>query len=115
MSASCDKTVARLIRFVEEMRKLDPEMQLQTLLTYLYVAQDKSGGMAMATIADKLHISQSSTSRNVAYMGKMNRKKEPGLQVLTAREDPMDSRRKLVTMTSKGDRLKETICEIMEG
>lgn len=105
--------IQKLIRVVEKLRSYDAEMQAQTIQLLLTASQDKSGvGMPMATLADKVGLAQSSCSRNVAALGRVNRRKEPGLNLLVAVEDPLDCRRKLVRLTPKGQRLIDELTEL---
>lgn len=108
------KTIKSLMNLVEELRKLDPEMQLQTVQVLLAVAHAGDAGVPMTNLADNLGISQASASRNVAALGnKLNRHKQPGLGLLESKEDPADYRRKIVKVTAKGNRMIERLVEII--
>jgi DNA-binding MarR family transcriptional regulator len=83
--------------------ELDPEMQLQTLLTLLIV--DMEPGITMTEALKKIGISQAAMSRNAAILGRLYSKGEPGLDMIAATEDPMERRRKVMRMTPKGEKL----------
>lgn len=102
-----------LILVVEEFRKLDPEIQAQTVMTFLMVAEKP--GISMKTMQDSLGIARSTMSRNVAYLSSHKTaagKKGHGL--LESREDPEDRKQKLVYLTSKGRAVMASLLNIME-
>ena len=101
------------LRLLEELRKIDPEMQLQTASVFLYVAHNE--GITMKDLGDQLGLAQSSCSRNVAYFSKINRKHKEGYDLLVAREDPAERRRKLVYLTPKGRRIVESLGIVLDG
>lgn len=65
-------------------------------------------GITMKRMAEKLGLSQSSTSRNVSALSKTHRYGKPGYDLITAKEDPTERRRKIVTLTAKGERVMHT-------
>ena len=67
----------------------------------------------MAEIAEELGLSQSTVSRNVAYLGDWNRHREKGHQLVEAFEDPSERRRKLVRLTPKGKRFVTSLANIV--
>ena len=69
----------------------------------------------MAEIAEELGLSQSTVSRNVAYLGDWNRHKTKGHQLVEAFEDPMERRRKLVRLTAKGKRFVNELTETINS
>jgi len=59
----------------------------------------------MSEIAEKLAMAQSSVSRNVSLLSKWSWQRKEGLNFLIANEDPMERRRKLVSLTNRGRKL----------
>lgn len=100
-------------RMLEEFRKLDPEMQLQTAATFMCVALRP--GITMKEIGDKLGISQASCSRNVAALSKWHRLNKEGHNLVVATEDPTERRRKVVHLTPDGERLARNLTTYLEG
>ena len=96
------------LKIIEHFRLLDSEMQAQCIATFLYVA---SSGLPlkMQDIADNLGLAQSSISRNVANLSDWTRHHKKGHGLLEAYEDPMERRRKLVKLTTKGKKFAKSL------
>jgi DNA-binding MarR family transcriptional regulator len=85
--------VSRLIETLEQFRSLDPEMPVQTMLTLLQVARKE--GQSMTELSKVMEMPISSMSRNLTTLSKINRQKQPGLDLVAYESDPMvDSRAK---------------------
>jgi len=91
-----------MFQFMTEFRKLDNEIQAQTVQTFLAIAMSKKEKVPMADLMETLGVSQASCSRNVAFFTDWTRKKIKGPNLLASKEDPMERRRKLVYLTPKG-------------
>lgn len=96
-----------LIRVLEALRKLDPDMPIQYALSFLTLAQNE--GMSMGELSARLGIAQSSASRNVAALSRWHSFGKPGHDLVVAEEDPRERRRKLVRLTEKGHALIEEL------
>jgi DNA-binding MarR family transcriptional regulator len=103
------RTLWQAFKALEEFRKLDPEIPTQTVNTFLYVASHE--GCTMKDIADALGVAQSTMSRNIAALDKINRHHQPGFDLVRAVEDPSERRRKIVTLTPRGRQLKARLNE----
>lgn len=90
-----------MFAFMSEFRKLDNEIQAQTVQTFLAIAMDKRKNVPMQDLAAIIGISQASASRNVSFFSNKH-KKHKGINLLSSSEDPEERRRKLVTLTNKG-------------
>jgi DNA-binding MarR family transcriptional regulator len=62
-------------------------------------------GITMQTLGGQIGVSQSSISRNVQTLGKWRRMGKPGYDLVTAVDDPVDTRRKNVFLTRDGNAL----------
>jgi DNA-binding MarR family transcriptional regulator len=109
--ASSRDEIAILMRILEEFRKLDPDLPIQYALSFLTLASNE--GLSLGELATRLGIAQSSASRNVAALSEWHSFGKPGLDLVEAKEDPRERRRKLVTLTPKGHALVETLREIL--
>lgn len=87
-------------------------MQAQTMMTMLVVARAHPDPVPMPEISREVGLAQSSTSRNIALLGKIHRKGRPGLELIESSEDIMDRRTKLVSLTSRGKRF---IQQLLKG
>lgn len=96
-----DELGTKLLKSIEMFRDIDPEIPSQTVAIFLTVA-NQATPIKMSEIAKKLSVAQSSVSRNISYLGKINRHHKPGLGLLDTFEDPEERRRKLVMLTPKG-------------
>lgn len=103
---------SQLLKIIERFREIDAEMQAQSIAVLLKVAKHPVP-IKMSEIATELGLSQSTVSRNVAYLGDWNRRKEEGHKLLEAYEDPMERRRKLVRLTAKGKRFLKSTNQII--
>lgn len=93
-------SVIQFLAGLEELRKIDSEMQAQTMAIYLAVM--KKPGISMRELETATGHASSTISRNIAALGKIHRKGKPGHQLLSSKEDPMDRRIKRVFPTAKG-------------
>ena len=59
-------------------------------------------GMSLTDIAQKVGIGLATASRYIASLGKQNRHREEGLLLVESFEDPMERRKKIIRLTSKG-------------
>lgn len=106
------KKIDKLLMLLEELRKLDPEMQLQMAATLVLVA--KKEGITMKEMSDRLGISQASCSRNVAALSRWHRLNRAGHDLVIATEDPAERRRKVVFLTPKGKRVMNSLLSLLE-
>lgn len=80
---------------------LEPEMPLQQIRC-LFVVAESEEGMSLSDIAKKVGIGLATASRHIGALGKINRRKEEGLQLIESFEDPMERRKKIIRLTPKG-------------
>ena len=103
----------KLQKIVEQFRFIDSGMHAQAMSIFLYVAKQYPKEIAMTDIANACDISQASVSRNVALLSSYTRYKTKGPNLLTAKEDLHERRRKLVTLTNKGLKFYNDLEEIL--
>jgi DNA-binding MarR family transcriptional regulator len=94
-------------REVEEFSRVDPEMQLSTMLTFLEIA--KRGHCTQKDIELVLGLTNASASRNVGYWCEWQRHQVPGRGFVTREENPEDRRYKLLRLTPKGKAFYERL------
>lgn len=97
---------------IEEFRKVDPEMHLNTIATYLMVAIRE--GRTKADMADRLGIAQASTSRNVKLLTKAKtRFGKDGYDLVVQEQDPHERRRHIVNLSQKGKMMANVIAGVV--
>lgn len=107
------KLLRRTLRVMEEFKKLDPEMPLQQMITFVEIALASEDGISVSDLATKVGNSQSSASRHVAVLGDFGRGKTPALQVVKASVNPMDRRVQIVKLSHKGKMVIDHLLEVV--
>lgn len=105
------KHLYQAIRMVRIIQTIDPQMQAQTFMCFLMVAQ--FGPCNMQDIKDVANVSQASLSRNLSALGLVHRRGMPGFGLVETWEDPMNRKAKLVKLTPKGEALKKQIMDVL--
>ena len=101
---------------LEQFRAINPSIPVQQVQTFLYVCehQDDPEGVSIKDIATALGFSHASASRNVAAFSDWTRHRREGPALLAAHEDMMHRSHKKVFLTEQGERLKETLQELLD-
>ena len=92
---------------LREFQKLDPEMQIPAMYTFLYVALN--GPCNQRAVEEAVGISGASASRNISYWCVIRKRGVPGLGMLERYEDPDDRRNNVIRLTPKGKRFLEKL------
>tara|TARA_R110002153_G_scaffold3400_1_gene16542 strand:+ start:2659 stop:3042 length:384 start_codon:yes stop_codon:yes gene_type:complete len=113
MSVKLDKIVALLSEF----RKLDPNLQMQTALAFVYISQgdDANDPLSVYQVGDKLGCTSASASRNVAALSNWSRHNRAGYGLVEANENPERRNEKIITLTPKGKQWLRSFDKICEG
>ena len=91
-----------ILKIVKKFRELDSEISFPIAHVFLMVAMAGDEGISLSDIANAANLGLSTVSRHVAFLGKINRHHEEGLNLIQTHEDPMERRRRLATLTGKG-------------
>lgn len=89
-----------LMGALREFRSLDPDMPIPQAMALLLIA--KHEGLSLKELADKVGVGMASASRYVAAFGKPTRPGAKGMGLVVAVEDPLERRKKIITLTGKG-------------
>lgn len=99
----------RCILLIEEFRKLNPEMPMQTAMTFVLIAEAGERGIEHRHLADRLGVAKASVSRNCALLGDYDARGRPGYELVYSVENPENRRAKIAYLTPKGRRLANTL------
>jgi DNA-binding MarR family transcriptional regulator len=101
-----------IFRIMDEARRIYPSMTVTQLMVFCLVAANPYIGQADLEV--KTGISDASASRIVALLSQHgNRGTEP-LNLISLETDPKDRRRRIMTLTSKGERFIELMLVQLE-
>jgi len=105
------KVLADCLRIIADLTdSAEPLHQAQMLIEVARSAARKEK-LEVSAIADRLGISTSASSRNVAALGDWHRLQKTGYQLVTTKLDPSDRRRKAVVLTRKGETVINQLLE----
>ena len=104
-------------QLLKEFRKIDPNIQMQTALAFILIAQNDQDGTPLSVyeVGDHLNCTSASASRNVAALSNWSRHKKAGYGLVEARENPIKRNEKIITLTPKGRQWIETMGRICGG
>lgn len=99
-----DKDLTKALGIIEAFREIEPNMQLQTAATYLYIAwRDLNRDYpSLVELGKDLASTSSTASRNVLLLSETFFRDKPGHGLVESFDDPMDRRKKLIRLTPKG-------------
>lgn len=106
------ETLDPLVRVLEALRTLDPDLPIQYALSFLTIAQNE--GLSIRDLSERLGIAQSSASRNVAALSKWHSFGKAGHDLVQAEEDPRERRRKIITLTDSGRALAAQLSALIQ-
>lgn len=106
----------KLLLVIEEFRKIDPVLPIQTAAAFLHIASATEDGtpIPMSKLRDALGISSSSVTRNVQVLSFRTDERRGGHDLVVTVPDEEDSRARGALLTPKGRRVWKTIKAIME-
>lgn len=101
----------RFLKATNLLRVLDREVPGQVVAAFAYVASHN--GCHKQALEEDLGFSTASGSRVTAWLSKHHRLKKPGLNLIKKEDDPLNSRRKILSLTKEGELLANQIKEIL--
>lgn len=99
----------RFLSAVNVLRTIDEAMPAQRIAILMYVWLHP--GCSYRHLEDATGHSNSTISRNIAALGRMDRHGKPGPDLIRPTPDPVEPRRLILTLTKKGERLVEKLVE----
>ena len=104
-----------LIRALEEFHKVDPDITLPSILTFLYIHERDGESENQSYAQDRLGMSMATVSRAVSHWAQFKRKRVEGLNMLESIPDPEDRRYKVVTLKRSGLEFIQKVISAMNG
>lgn len=107
--------LSRLLGVLRTLRDAtgNPELQMQTMNTFLYIASRHPNEIAQGEIERILGLQQTTVSRNCAYLAKGNAAGHGGYKLVDVFEDVDYRKRKLAKLTPKGLEVAKAIADQM--
>lgn len=113
---STESAMRKLAPFAKALMQVraatDPNITSNLVQTFIAVAMHE--GESLTEIAASMGAKMSTVSRHLLDLGERNRKMEAGYQLVDRRQDPMNLRVNIYTLTPKGKLLAQAITEAME-
>lgn len=88
-------------KLLDGIKEVDPEMPISQMMCLLVVSKSEDG-MSLTDVSKKVGISLATASRYIGSLGRMNRHHKEGLNFVESFEDPMERRKKIIRLTTKG-------------
>jgi DNA-binding MarR family transcriptional regulator len=103
------------IRLLEAFKRVDPEMTLPTMLTFLYVVERDGQSGNQSEVEQRLNMTGATTSRSISNWLEYKSKRIPGHNMMESIPDPEDRRYRMITLNHRGMALVEKIKEAVHG
>ncbi|WP_085025261.1 MarR family winged helix-turn-helix transcriptional regulator [Ensifer aridi] len=109
--AADNKTARRLLSFIEEFRKLNPNIQAGQIAVFLHIMAKP--GITMKELEKATGLSSTAVSRNVLALSEWYKADVPGYDLVETFDDPHDRRNKRVRAKQKGQRVYNSLIQIL--
>jgi DNA-binding MarR family transcriptional regulator len=101
------RAVKNVMTWMDAFRAVRSTMPLQHAYTFLLVAMNE--GLSVSDYAERAGVSQTVMTRHLLDIGMQTRSREPGLDLVMQKTDPMDMRKHQSFLTPKGKALLHRI------
>lgn len=105
------KELRKLVRALQQFTLLNPTISAQTIITFLHVASDE--GRSVSDYVEQTGFPQSSVSRQLNDLGRLNKQREEGLMLLDDRFAPESLKEKRKYLTPKGKELVKRLLKAL--
>jgi DNA-binding MarR family transcriptional regulator len=106
-----DPLMYRLMRVEQLFRLADEEVPAQLVTVFCYIASHNP--CHMQAIMEDCGLSANSVSRNTDWLSPTHRLGKPGMGLITKEVDPLNQRRRIARLTSKGELIASQIKSIL--
>lgn len=105
--------INNLIQILEEFKSLNPQMNIDMVITLLAVA--KGHGVTGRDIEEVLDTNSTTAARMLRLFDRVQANGKDGLNLVEARIDPIDYRAKLRFLNSEGEAFMARVDELWKG
>lgn len=105
------KELRKLIKALQQFTLLQPSINAQTIITFLQVALDE--GKSVNDYVSITGIPQSTLSRQLNDLGRLNKAREEGLLLIDDRMAPDSLKMRLKVLTPKGRDLVKRVIRVL--
>ena len=102
-----------IMRLVETFRTVDTVLPAQTAQCFLAVAIRP--GLTAQNLAEMTSLSHAAVNRNIRALGKRHRYDKPGFELIETVPDPAETRRQIMFLTPKGQKLATELISALRG
>jgi len=109
------KEIRTAIRLLETFKRIDPDITLPSMLTFLYAVERDGQAGNQFEIDQRLDMSGATASRAIAHWLDYKRPRVAGLNMVESIPDPEDRRYKVITLNRRGLDFAAKIEEAING
>ena len=105
------ESIRKIIAVLETVSDLDRDMQMQTLLAFLHVAEANLMGHSanVSLVKEKVGVTSAAATRSVQAWSDSNRYSKKGHECLDRQINPANRTEKILTLTPKGKEVIEAL------
>ena len=107
-----ERHIRRLLAVIDEFRKLDPDMQLPMVASFLLVVL--KDGISRTEVMERLGVAGSTATRNLMGLMEKGRLGRPGHGLVSQRVNPDERRWRMHSLAPKGEVFLRRIFEILD-
>jgi DNA-binding MarR family transcriptional regulator len=114
---SSTEGLKKAIAVLETFANYDRDMQMQTILAFLYVALENEMGRTanVGLVRDQVGVTSASATRNVQYWTDRNRYGQKGKECLESVINPANKTEKIIKLSPKGKALVKELEKLLES
>lgn len=109
------RNIRTVIRVLEEFKKVDPDITLPSMLTFLYAVERDGQAGNQFEIDKRLDMSGATASRAIAHWLPFKRPRVEGLNMMDSTPDPEDRRYKMITLNRRGLEFAKKLEDAVDG
>lgn len=109
------KELRTAIRLLEAFQKVDPDITLPSMLTFLYAVERDGQAGNQFSIDQRLGMSGATASRAIAHWLEYKRPRVAGLNMMESIPDPEDRRYRMITLNRRGLEFASKLEEAING